>query len=671
MISNAAIVVASKEGQHLHHQINNQAGQELWQVRVWTEPQLIFAFLENNLANILIIDLAVLSQICVAEQFFSTLRTKSFQTEVLLIIAPDEREQAIQLLAQGAADYLMLPFDDQELGFRLKRILEIQHLKQASIRSASLNSAGNDLLMLREASHEISRTLQLDEVLKIVLSKASQFAGTELSRVYLTDQDGRLIEDHTITKTSLPANDPTREVHLLNILAQETAFSQEMMYRTRSSDLIWQDQRLQAALLLPLVSGDKLLGVLTLGSQQLTPYSANQIRWLSIFCGQAATAIENARLFQDLASAYIDLAQSREKILQSRNTLQVLFDSIGDGLYILNQDFSISMVNALEADRVGMPVDTLIGQSYLALPGSNRSLDLLDRIKEALQSGHETMWISPDNETEPYLKDREFRIYPIRNRLAQIEQVVVFAQDVAERRRWQASLFRSANLAAVGQLAGSVAHQINNPLTVAMANSQLMLLEAASGSEMHELATGIFKAGDRIQNIVENLLEFSNQETYFFVQTDLINTIEGALALVFRSLKKAKIEVIKDYRAAPILSASVSHLKLVWMNFLLNARDAMQDYTAQPQLTIVTESISEREVRVIIADNGMGIAEKDFDQLFRPFFTTKLAEKALGLGLYSAYTIIERHNGQIKVVSQPGLETRFEVTLPLDNPRDL
>jgi len=220
-------------------------------------------------------------------------------------------------------------------------------------------------------------------------------------------------------------------------------------------------------------------------------------------------------------------------------------------------------------------------------------------------------------------------------------------------------------------LAGSVAHQINNPLTVAMANSQLMLLEAASGSEMHELATGIFKAGDRIQNIVENLLEFSNQETYFFVQTDLINTIEGALALVFRSLKKAKIEVIKDYRAAPILSASVSHLKLVWMNFLLNARDAMQDYTAQPQLTIVTESISEREVRVIIADNGMGIAEKDFDQLFRPFFTTKLAEKALGLGLYSAYTIIERHNGQIKVVSQPGLETRFEVTLPLDNPRDL
>jgi C4-dicarboxylate-specific signal transduction histidine kinase len=113
----------------------------------------------------------------------------------------------------------------------------------------------------------------------------------------------------------------------------------------------------------------------------------------------------------------------------------------------------------------------------VALDWAKAAPELLQRIKESLATGRETTWISSESETEPYLKDREFRIYPIRNRIAQIEQVVIFGQDVSERRRWQASLFRSANLAAVGQLAGSVAHQINNPLTVTMANSQLMLRE--------------------------------------------------------------------------------------------------------------------------------------------------------------------------------------------------
>jgi len=242
---------------------------------------------------------------------------------------------------------------------------------------------------------------------------------------------------------------------------------------------------------------------------------------------------------------------------------------------------------------------------------------------------------------------------------------------VSERRRWQASLFRSANLAAVGQLAGSVAHQINNPLTITMANSQLLLLEGQSRSEAHELANDILKAGTRIQKIIENLLEFSNQETYFFIEADLIETLEGALALVTRSLKKDRVELVKEYKVRPKLSASVSHLKLVWMNLLLNARDAVVGFTHQPRVTISTEAVSEYEVKVSITDNGCGMVEKDFEQLFRPFFTTKPVGKALGLGLYSAHAIIERHHGQINATSQPGLATTFEVILPLNNPRDL
>ena len=119
------------------------------------------------------------------------------------------------------------------------------------------------------------------------------------------------------------------------------------------------------------------------------------------------------------------------------------------------------------------------------------------------------------------------------------------------------------------------------------------------------------------------------------------------------------------------MSARDSRLKLVWLNLLLNARDAVTDYAEQPQIIISTEPVYARKAKVTISDNGVGLSKEDFDRLFRPFFTTKPVGKALGLGLYSAHAIINRHNGQISATSQPGASTTFEVILPLDNPRDL
>lgn len=529
-----------------------------------------------------------------------------------------------------------------------------------------LHPVGDELSTLHEASQEISQTLQLDEILKLVLLKARHVTGAGLVRVYLADRKGTLKQNRFVSgATGQDTGDlaATAQPDLFSLVEQAGGLQEICDYANSSLLPGWQNVALRSILLIPLVSREQLLGVLALGSEKPGAFSASQRRWLSIFCDQAAIAMENAYLFQNLSSAYIDLAQSREQILQSRNTLQVLFDSITDGLCILNPDLTISAVNQVEAELQRSRPEELAGQSYLSLPWAKTAPGLLQYIREALQTGREMTWISPENETGTYLKDREFRIYPTRNRLGHIEQVVVFAQDVSERRRWQASLFRSANLAAVGQLAGSVAHQINNPLTVVMANSQILLEEAEPATESNELLTSIFKASERIQSIVQNLLEFSNQETYVFVEADLVDTIEGALDLVLRPLKKARVEVVKDFRVRPRLSISVSHLKLVWMNLLLNARDAVAGQTAQPQVKISTRAVSEDEVAVAITDNGLGISAEEAELIFRPFYTTK--PTALGLGLYSAQTIIERHQGRIVVSSQAGTATTFEVILPL------
>jgi signal transduction histidine kinase len=541
-------------------------------------------------------------------------------------------------------------------------------MNPTDLTTPSSDPTTHKLVLLHQATQALSQTWQFEEALKVVLTKARELTGAAVTIIYLADQS-RSLDRHTFLTSQSELEAPPNEALWFDY-AQQVALSQTLIRVEQNTAAPWPNTNLQVVLAMPIIAREKLIGVLGLGYLEVTNLVASDIGWLSVFCDQVAIAIENARLLDNLASAYINLAQNREKILQSHNTLQVLFDGITDSLCILDQNLTIMALNQVEATRQGYRPSQLVGKSCLSLDWGKAAPELLDCIKESLATGRETTWISSENETATYLKDREFRIYPIRNRIAQIEQVVVFGQDVSERRRWQASLFRSANLAAVGQLAGSVAHQINNPLTITMANSQLLLTEVAAESEAYDLATGILKAGTRIQNIVENLLGFSNQETYYFIEADLIETIEGALALVTRPLQKDRIELVKQYQACPKLSASVSHLKLVWMNLVLNARDAVVGYTIKPKITIVTEAVSERKAKVAIIDNGVGIPEKDFEQLFRPFFTTKAVGKALGLGLYSAHAIIERHQGEISVSSQPG-RTVFEVVLPLDNPRDV
>lgn len=633
-----------------------------------TDASQLLAQLSQHPYQLLVADLSLLRCVFETESLLAEIRDIAPQTEVILLAETQDRRQAVAQLHSGAADYLLCPIEAAELTLKIERILEIQGLKAETSQANQKDSAENVLLLLHQATQEISRTWQFDEALKIVLVKAHRLTRADMARIYLTDSGGKLDRNRFLNcplETTAQAEQDVAGVVLFT-LAEQAALTQEIVCHQQV-----EASPIQSALLVPLVSRDKLIGVLGLGSRGQNGFSANHRRWLSIFCDQVAIAIENARLFENLASAYIDLAQSREKILHSRNTLQVLFDGIADGLYILDQNLTIIALNQVEAERQGYRPSELIGKSCLSLAWTQAAPELLNRIKESLETGRETTWISPENETEPYLKDQEFRIYPIRNRIGHIEQVVVFGQDVSERRRWQASLFRSANLAAVGQLAGSVAHQINNPLTITMANSQLLLLETEPNGEAYQLTNDILKAGLRIQKIIENLLEFSNQETYFFIEADLIETIEGALALVARSLKKDRVELVRNYEVQPKLSASVSHLKLVWMNLLLNARDAVVGYTSQPVVSISTQAVSPREVKVVITDNGCGIAAKDFERLFRPFFTTKPVGKALGLGLYSAHAIVERHHGQINAHSQPGVTTTFEVILPLDNPRDL
>jgi two-component system NtrC family sensor kinase len=256
----------------------------------------------------------------------------------------------------------------------------------------------------------------------------------------------------------------------------------------------------------------------------------------------------------------------------------------------------------------------------------------------------------------------EINTYPIRDDNDRIIQAVLMEQDVTERRRLEAILTQSEKLAAIGQLAAGVAHEINNPLTAIIANAQILHRELPPNSDLQESVDLIARAGARATQVVRNLLDFARKEEYHLGVTDPNETIERALELIQHEIlsRGIRLEFNPDPNLPPIL-ASQDHLQSVWLNLLLNAIDSLDKTPAEVHITTLRIG---NEIHVKVSDNGKGIPSDRLTRIFEPFYTTKAAGRGTGLGLSVSHRIVRQHGGRIGVESQVGVGSTFTVVLP-------
>jgi two-component system NtrC family sensor kinase len=229
----------------------------------------------------------------------------------------------------------------------------------------------------------------------------------------------------------------------------------------------------------------------------------------------------------------------------------------------------------------------------------------------------------------------------------------------------QAQLILAEKLAAMGRLAASIAHEINNPLQ-AIHNCLHLTLKKPLNEEKKTRYLGMAQEEvERLITIVQRMLEFYRSSRGGMAPTDVHTIIENVLALSSKRLQHGKITVIK--KLAPDLSAinAVSdQLKQVFLNIVINAIEAMPE---GGELCIETKLNDDGDgLSVAFTDTGVGLSEKDQENIFEPFFTTKAT--GTGLGLSVSYGIIERHGGRIGVQSELGEGATFTVHLPLISP---
>lgn len=242
----------------------------------------------------------------------------------------------------------------------------------------------------------------------------------------------------------------------------------------------------------------------------------------------------------------------------------------------------------------------------------------------------------------------------------------VSLQEVTEKKQLEGMLFQSEKMAAVGQLAAGVAHEINNPLAVVLGFAQSMQSHLPPESPFQTHLSHIEREAKRCKTLVQGLLTFSRASSIEEKgMVELNSTVEEALTLVLAKSKCTSIELVKRFAnpLAPLL-ANRSQIQQVVINLCNNAIDAMPD---GGRLTIGTEPSPDSQNKwqiLTISDTGIGIPADIRSRIFDPFFTTKEVGKGTGLGLSLVYEIIRRHNGEISVESKTGEGSTFSVFWP-------
>ena len=276
------------------------------------------------------------------------------------------------------------------------------------------------------------------------------------------------------------------------------------------------------------------------------------------------------------------------------------------------------------------------------------------------------------------------------------KQNAKLASQKAELERLQAQLVHSEKMASLGQLAGGVAHELNNPAGFIYSNME-SLGECASGLERllaiyervtlsSELATEVNaikqqfdyerlrpelpsiiadcqEGARRIRDIVMNLRTFSRLDEAEIKRIDIHAGIDATIRLLSQYYNSNLITLTRRYGDLPEMDCFAGQLNQVWMNLLMNAAQAIGH---NPGEVRIETGVSDEMVMVSISDTGKGIAREDLKKIFDPFFTTKPVGEGSGLGLSISYGIIEKHGGTIKVDSTPGRGTTFTTLIPLD-----
>jgi PAS domain S-box-containing protein len=440
----------------------------------------------------------------------------------------------------------------------------------------------------------------------------------------------------------------------------------------------------KAELCAPIWVEEQVVGVLDVQSPQHHAFDENDVLVMETLATQIAVAFQNAHLHDRVQQELAERKQAEEALRESLQTSADIVEAIPAGLFIYQYEPPNGLIlldgNPESARLTGIRAEAWQGKEFNEIWPEARATGVTQAFLKVLETGEtfetEELYYA-DERLEGAFRIRAFNMPGQRlgvafeniteQKRAEEERERLY-QDLQQRmdelRETQSQLIQSAKLAAVGELAAGVAHELNNPLTSIIGFSELLLWDAAPDAAGREDLETIISEADRARTIVRNLLAFARQVKSHPAESDLNQVVQETLTLVRHHIESDGVEIVEQYAPnLPRLHMDAGRMKQVLLNLINNAHQA----TPQGgQLIIASQQVGD-ELAIRIQDTGKGIPGEHLDQIFDPFFTTKPVGQGTGLGLSVSLGIVRDHGGRIEVESQADQGSIFTVWLPIES----
>jgi PAS domain S-box-containing protein len=377
------------------------------------------------------------------------------------------------------------------------------------------------------------------------------------------------------------------------------------------------------------------------------------------------------------------LQESEARHKELFHEFETIFNGIPDSLTVWSSEMQVLWANASSAGQHAQ----VVGKSCHELCAIDFAHQEDCEVRRAFASGELEEGIHQARDGRTW----GIKAFPLRNAAGTVDRVIRLASDLTERMILREEAARAAHLAALGELAAGMAHEINNPTSLILLEMPILQEVFRDSSEILEehfriygdftcgglryskmrsqvpaMIAEILDSAERIRQIVEELRDFSHPtEANQFKAVDLNAAVRKALNLVGNQIKKATDRFSVTYApTAPRSLGSLQRLEQVVINLVINACQALPD--RERRLTVEIDSWPERRRNVIrVADSGIGILPDHLKLITDPFFTTRRAVGGTGLGLSVSTRIIEEHGGTLHFASELGVGTTVTIELPM------
>jgi len=410
----------------------------------------------------------------------------------------------------------------------------------------------------------------------------------------------------------------------------------------------------------------------------------------STFWGEISATrfeVDDETVVQSMLRDVTERKAAEEALRESEARFRAVFEGAAPGIAILDRerhllDVNPSLERILERDADGLrgePLDAFVHSSDL---GADRAAfnALVQRERRSYQT--EQRYLTPDS-SAVWVQLSMSRL-PLHDASSdEALRLVAFVVDVTERKQLEAQLRRAQKMETVGTLAGGIAHDFNNILHAAMVYIKMACDDLPEDSSSHTLLTHAQQGLSRSEELVDKLLTFSRQEGKTVEErVDLSDVVRETMDLIAPSLSDA-LSLRTDLEANCIVQGDPGQLHQVAVNLMTNAVQAMEAHDGRTSCVLdvdvrrtdIDDDLADRYltldpgryVCLSISDTGPGMDADTKERIFEPFFTTKEVGKGTGLGLSVVHGIVQAHDGEITVFTEPGKGSTFNVYIPCAN----